>query len=46
VLRARLKEAPGDDWEKLATMAQEEQALTKKVDAMLVEWARLSEELA
>jgi ATP-binding cassette subfamily F protein 3 len=46
VLRAGLKTAPGDDWEKLAKMAQEEQALTKKVDAMLVEWARLSEEVS
>jgi ATP-binding cassette subfamily F protein 3 len=45
-LRAGLKSAPGDDWEKLAKMAQEEQALTKKVDAMLVEWARLSEEVS
>jgi ATP-binding cassette subfamily F protein 3 len=44
-LRAGLKAAPGDAWEKLAKMAQEEQALTKKVDAMLVEWARLSEEV-
>jgi ATP-binding cassette subfamily F protein 3 len=46
VLRAGLKTAPGDDWEKLAKMAQEEQALTKKVDGMLVEWARLSEEVS
>jgi ATP-binding cassette subfamily F protein 3 len=46
VLRAGLKAAPGDDWEKLAKMAQEEQALTKKVDSMLVEWARLSEEVS
>jgi ATP-binding cassette subfamily F protein 3 len=44
-LRGRLKEAPGDDWEKLANMAKEEQTLTRRVDAMLVEWARLSEEL-
>jgi ATP-binding cassette subfamily F protein 3 len=44
VLRAMLKTAPGDNWEKLTRMAQEEQALTKKVDAMLLEWARLSEE--
>jgi ATP-binding cassette subfamily F protein 3 len=43
-LRAKLKEAPGDDWEKLATMAKDEQILTKKVDAMLLEWARLSED--
>jgi ATP-binding cassette, subfamily F, member 3 len=45
-LRGKLKAAPGDDWEKLAKMAQEEQALRKKVDSMLVEWARLSEEIA
>jgi ATP-binding cassette, subfamily F, member 3 len=45
VLRAKLKTAPGDDWEKLTKMAQEEQALTKRVDAMLLEWARLSEEV-
>jgi ATP-binding cassette subfamily F protein 3 len=45
VLRGRLGEAPGEDWEKLAKMAREEQALTKKVDTMLVEWARLSEEM-
>jgi ATP-binding cassette subfamily F protein 3 len=45
VLRAKLKAAPGDDWEKLTKMAQEEQSLTKKVDAMLLEWARLSEEV-
>jgi ATP-binding cassette subfamily F protein 3 len=44
-LRGRLREAPGGDWEKLAKMAHEEQVLTKKVDSMLVEWARLSEEV-
>jgi ATP-binding cassette subfamily F protein 3 len=43
-LRGKLREGPGEDWEKLATMAREEQALTKKVDTMLLEWARLSEE--
>jgi ATP-binding cassette subfamily F protein 3 len=45
LLRGKLKEAPGGDWEKLAKMAHEEQVLTKKVDAMLVEWARLSEQM-
>ena len=44
-LRGKTKASPGDDWEKLAKMAQEEQALTKKVDSMLLEWARLSEEV-
>jgi ATP-binding cassette, subfamily F, member 3 len=43
-LRSRLREAPGDDWERLAKMAREEQMLAKKVDAMLLEWARLSED--
>jgi ATP-binding cassette, subfamily F, member 3 len=44
-LRKRLRDAPGDDWEGLAKMASDEQALATKVDAMLVEWARLSEEV-
>jgi ATP-binding cassette subfamily F protein 3 len=43
-LRAALKAGAGDDWEKLGAMARNEQALAKKVDAMLLEWARLSEE--
>jgi ATP-binding cassette subfamily F protein 3 len=45
-MRATLREAPGDGWEKLAAMARDEQALAKKVDTMLIEWARLSEEIA
>jgi ATP-binding cassette subfamily F protein 3 len=45
LLRGKLREAPGGDWEKLAKMAHEEQLLAKTVDAMLVEWARLSEEV-
>ena len=44
-LRSKLKEGGGDDWEQLAKMAHEEQSLSRKIDAMLVEWARLSEEL-
>jgi ATP-binding cassette subfamily F protein 3 len=44
-LRGKLRAGPGDDWEQLAKMAREEQELTKKVDSMLVEWARLSEEV-
>ncbi|HEX3346220.1 MAG TPA: ATP-binding cassette domain-containing protein [Polyangiaceae bacterium] len=45
-LRAKLKVSPGDDWEKLAKMAQEEQSLARRVDSMLLEWARLSEEVS
>ncbi len=44
-LRGKIKGGPGQDWEKLAKMAHDEQALTKRVDAMLLEWARLSEEV-
>ncbi|MGH7285438.1 MAG: ATP-binding cassette domain-containing protein, partial [Polyangiaceae bacterium] len=43
-LRADLREDPQGNWEKLAQMAKAEQALTKRVDAMMSEWARLSEE--
>jgi ATP-binding cassette, subfamily F, member 3 len=46
LLRGKLKTSPGDNWEKLAKMAHDEQALTKRVDAMLLEWARLSEEVS
>ena len=42
-LRAKLKSAPGEDWEKLASWAAEEQALKKRVDAFLLEWATVSD---
>jgi ATP-binding cassette subfamily F protein 3 len=45
-LRGKLKGAPTDGWEQLTKMAHDEQALTKRVDAMLMEWARLSEDTA
>jgi hypothetical protein len=41
----KLKTAPGDAWEELAKMAAEEQALAKRVDAMMTEWAALGEQL-
>jgi ATP-binding cassette, subfamily F, member 3 len=41
-LRARLKEDPGGDWAKLAGLAAEEQALSKRVEAMMAEWERLA----
>lgn len=43
-LRSKLKEAPTEGWEQLTKMANDERALTRRVDVMLVEWARLSEE--
>jgi ATP-binding cassette subfamily F protein 3 len=43
-MRAKLREDPGGDWENLAKMANEEQQLKKRVDTMMAEWSRLSEE--
>jgi ATP-binding cassette subfamily F protein 3 len=45
-MRAELKQAPGDAWERLADLAAREQNLQRKVDSMLLEWAKLSEEIA
>jgi ATP-binding cassette subfamily F protein 3 len=45
-MRAELKEDPKGDWAKLAKLASEEQAVTKKVDAMMAEWEKLSADLA
>jgi ATP-binding cassette subfamily F protein 3 len=42
-IRAALREDPGGDWAKVAEKAREEQALTKRVEAMMSEWAKLSE---
>jgi ATP-binding cassette subfamily F protein 3 len=43
--REELKKDPGGDWAKLAELAKQEQALTKRVDAAMTEWMALSEEL-
>jgi ATP-binding cassette subfamily F protein 3 len=45
-LREKLKEDPGGNWEKIANLAREEQALTKRVESMMSEWTTLSEEVA
>ncbi|HEY8077434.1 MAG TPA: ABC-F family ATP-binding cassette domain-containing protein [Labilithrix sp.] len=42
-MRAKLRDDPGGDWEKLAKLAAEEQALAKKVDSLMSEWASLSD---
>jgi ATP-binding cassette subfamily F protein 3 len=44
-LREKLREDPAGDWAKVAKMATEEQALTKRVDHLMAEWTRLGEEL-
>jgi ATP-binding cassette subfamily F protein 3 len=46
ILRDELRQDPGGNWAKLAERAREEQALAKKVDAMMTEWSKLSEESA
>jgi ATP-binding cassette, subfamily F, member 3 len=43
-LRAQLASAPGEEWERVAAMAEEEQALVTKMDQWTEEWMRLSEE--
>jgi ATP-binding cassette subfamily F protein 3 len=45
-LREQLRLAPGDDWEKLHELSRNEQTLAKRIDAMMQDWERLSEEVA
>ena len=45
-LKEQLRAAPGGDWERLAKMAAEERALAERVDTMMKEWTRLSEEIS
>jgi ATP-binding cassette subfamily F protein 3 len=45
-MRGKLREDPAGDWAKLAKMAAEEQALAKRVDALMTEWTKLGEELS
>ena len=42
-MRAKLKEDPAGDWAKVAALASQEQALAKRVDVLMAEWAKLSE---
>jgi ATP-binding cassette subfamily F protein 3 len=44
-LREALKEDPAGNWEKIANLAREEQALTKRIEAMMSEWSTLSQEV-
>ncbi len=45
-LRARLRQAPGEDWEALSKMAGRERALAAEVERNVNEWERLSTEVA
>ena len=46
LLRDQLKQDPGGNWEKIANLAREEQALSKRVESMMSEWTMLCEEVA
>jgi ATP-binding cassette subfamily F protein 3 len=45
-MRGLLREDPGGDWAKLSKMASEEQSLARKVETLMAEWAKLSEDEA
>ncbi len=44
-LREQLKEDPAGNWEKIANLAREEQALSRRIETMMSEWSTLSEQL-
>jgi ATP-binding cassette subfamily F protein 3 len=44
-LREALKEDPAGNWEKIANLAREEQALSKRIESMMSEWSTLSQEV-
>jgi ATP-binding cassette subfamily F protein 3 len=46
VMRAELGKDPEGDWAGLAKKAERERAVSRKLDEMVEEWTRLSEELA
>jgi len=43
VMREKLKQDPGGDWARVAELAEREQELSRRVDAMMGEWTKLSE---
>ncbi len=45
-MREQLRQAPGDRWEDLSRLAQKEQELAARIDAMMEEWTVLGEELS
>lgn len=45
-MREALKQDHGGDWAKLSRMAEDEQALARRVDAFVTEWTMLGEEIA
>jgi len=43
IMREKLKKDPGGDWTRLAELAEREQELSRKVETMMTEWAKLQE---
>jgi len=43
LMREKLKQDHGGDWSRLAELAEREQELTRKVETMMNEWAKLQE---
>jgi len=43
LMREKLKQDHGGDWSRLAELAEREQELSRKVETMMTEWAKLSE---
>ncbi len=43
MLREKLKQDPNEDWSRLAELAEREQELSRKVESMIREWAKLQE---
>ena len=43
MMREKLKQDPGGDWARLAELVEREQELSRKVETMMTEWAKLSE---
>jgi hypothetical protein len=44
LMREKLKEDHGGDWTRLAELAEREQELSRRVDVMMTEWTKLSDE--
>ena len=42
-MREKLKQDHGGDWARLAELAEREQELSRKVETMMSEWAKLQE---
>jgi ATP-binding cassette subfamily F protein 3 len=43
LMREKLRQDHGGDWSRLAELAEREQELSRKVETMMTEWAKLSE---